>query len=73
MLINLNDVEVKFVLLAIQEAARKLEAKLMEKKAATEVQAPVVRLTKAGIPAKKPGRKPGKKPAVKMVITQKAA
>lgn len=72
MLINLNDVEVKFVLLAIQETARKLEAKLMEKKAVTEVQAPVVRLTKAGIPAKKPGRKPGKKPVVKQPEQQAA-
>lgn len=73
MLISLNESEAKFVLLAVQEAVQKLEAKLMEKKPVVAVQAPAVRMTKAGRPAKKPGRKPGKKPAVKMVVTEKAA
>lgn len=72
MLINLNDVEVKFVLLAVQEAVQKLEAKLMEKKPVVAVQTTTVRMTKAGRPAKKPGRKPGKKPVVKLAVEQAA-
>lgn len=67
MLINLNEIEVKFTLYAVREMAAKLEAKLnSEAKTITVLDllkppTNTVRLTKAGRPAKKPGRKPGKK------------
>lgn len=68
MLINLNEIEVKFTLYAIREMAAKLEAKFTSEQklsSITELMKPVtvstVRLTKSGRPAKKPGRKPGKK------------
>ena len=79
MLINLNEIEVKFTLYAVREMAAKLEAKLTSEQklsSITEVMKPVtastVRLTKSGRPAKKPGRKPGKKPVVKQPEQQAA-
>ncbi len=76
MLINLNEIEVKFTLYAVREMAAKLEAKLTSEQklsSITEVMKPTtVRLTKAGKPAKKPGRKPGKKPVVKQPEQQAA-
>ena len=72
MLINLNEIEVKFALYAVREAAAKLEAQLTSEAKTGTLPTSVmdllkanttgpVRLTKAGRPAKKPGRKPGKK------------
>ena len=79
MLINLNEIEVKFTLYAVREMAAKLEAKLTSEaklSSIVEVMKPVtagtVRLTKSGRPAKKPGRKPGKKPVVKQPEQQAA-
>tara|TARA_R110000868_G_scaffold12616_1_gene59908 strand:- start:673 stop:921 length:249 start_codon:yes stop_codon:yes gene_type:complete len=71
-LINLNEIEVKFALYAVREAAAKLEAKLTSEAKTGTLPTSVmdllkanttgpVRLTKAGRPYKKPGRKPGKK------------
>ena len=83
MLINLNEIEVKFALYAVREAAAKLEAKLTSEAKTGTLPTSVmdllkanttgpVRLTKAGRPAKKPGRKPGKKPVVKQPEQQAA-
>ena len=75
MLINLNEIEVKFVIHSVQESAAKILSKLDAKPSSTVTVSPIsntVRLTKAGKPAKKPGRKPGKKPVVKIVEQQAA-
>ena len=63
MLINLNDAEVMFCQLAVQQLAKSLQAKLTHEAKSNQIIEikPVVRLTKSGRPAKKPGRKPGKK------------
>ena len=65
MLINLNEIEVKFALYAVREAAAKLEAKLTSEAKTGTLPTSVmdllkanttgpVRLTKAGRPYKKP-------------------
>lgn len=66
MLLNLNQREIQFLLYALEHTSIALADKLYaaskprEEEKPVEVKAHAVRLTKAGLPAKKPGPKPKK-------------
>lgn len=68
-MIHLNESELKFLILTIEQASLSLANKLHSAikpvvntvTATPEMQPSTIRLTKSGRPAKKPGRKPGKK------------